>query len=85
MTHRVLKYRRTVIDLNTEKPSTVLCPFTREHATEAGTVLETDGIPIDHAITLCTKWNRITQQLPYVDNQEVIYSIPFIRRKYTDA
>lgn len=77
MTHRVLKYSATVYYASTGSSSTGLYPFTEAHAAEAGTVLETDGIPLAAAIKLCEKWTKRGNH----GDIRYTYHVPFAQRK----
>jgi hypothetical protein len=85
MPGRILKYERTIIDLDTGQITAELHPFTAEHAAEAHSVLETDGLPIDAAIRLCQKWNGMSERHPGPAYLRFGYSIPFVKKALTDA
>lgn len=84
MMHRVKKYEWTIFHPDHELISE-LCPFTEAQAAEIGAVLESDGLPIIHAIRLCQKWNNAAMQYPTSNNIQYSYSIPFVKKEYTDA
>lgn len=56
--HRVLKYEATVYYKSTGSSHTKLYPFTQTQANEIGAVLETDGLSLEAAISLCDRWTR---------------------------
>lgn len=56
MPKRVKHYMATVYYTSTGSSSTGKYSFTEDHATEAGTVLYSDGLSIDAAKKLCAKW-----------------------------
>lgn len=84
MIHRVKNYERTIFHPD-KAPTSELCPFTEVQAAEIGAVLESDGVSLIAAINLCGKWNNTAERYSKDGKIRVSYSIPFVRRKYTDA
>ncbi len=84
MIHRVNDYERTIFHPD-KALTTELCPFTEAQAAEIDSVLETDGLSIIDAIRLYQKWNNAALRYSTSSGVQYSYSIPFVRKKYTDA
>jgi hypothetical protein len=82
--HRIKEYHRTTFH-PTDGLTTELLPFTEEQLIGMDSVLEIDGLSIITAMQLINKWNKIAIDNPPRNGIQYSYSIPFIKKEYTDA
>jgi hypothetical protein len=84
MTHRIKEYQRTIFHPENGL-TTDLFPFTEDHIIGMDIVLELDGLLIADAIRVIRKWNNIAMRYPRSSGVQYNYSIPFIKKEYSDA